>query len=73
MGTAIGIVLVATTIVSLVAFNIRASRMSSRPGHADAGWVIDPQTGQRVQRHGPADPGPQGDGSFGGGGGGHHG
>ena len=71
MGTAIGIVLVATTIVSLVAFNIRASRMSSRQGQADAGRIIDPQTGQREADHRPGHHGRHhGDGSIGGG---HHG
>ena len=71
MGTAIGIVLVAATIVSLVAFNIRASRMSSRQGQADDGWIIDPQTGQPEREHGSGHHGNHhGDGSIGGG---HHG
>jgi hypothetical protein len=54
-----------------VAFNIRASRMSSRQGQADAGWIIDPQTGQPEREHGSGHHGNHhGDGSIGGG---HHG
>jgi hypothetical protein len=44
MGVAIGIVLIAATIASLVAVNVRASKMSRR--HDDAARVNDPDTGQ---------------------------
>jgi hypothetical protein len=88
MGTAIGILLVAATIGSFVAINVRARRMSPTR-QSDPGWIPDPQMGQpeaehRSGHHG----GHHGDGSIGGdhhgghlggfsggdfGGGGHHG
>lgn len=41
MGTAIGILLVAGTIASFVAINIRARRMSPGQSNSAAGWTID--------------------------------
>jgi hypothetical protein len=44
MGVAIGILLIAATIASLVTVNVRASKMSRR--HEDAARISDPDTGQ---------------------------
>jgi len=87
MGAGVGVLIVAGVIALFTAMNLRAGRRTAR-NNADAPWVVDPHTGQRV----PPAPGPgqhggagghhgghmggghMGGGSFdGGGGGGHHG
>jgi len=78
MGIAIGIVLVAGTIASLVMINLRAGRMAQRYNEQ---WTIDSQTGQPVPPqqgpgHGAQHHGGGHHGGAGGGGhfgGGHHG
>ena len=69
MGVAIGILLIAGTIASLLAINVRASKMSARRG--DDAWIIDQETGHRVrQQDSGYRGGHRGDGPLGGG---HHG
>ncbi|HEX9516868.1 MAG TPA: hypothetical protein VF940_11905 [Streptosporangiaceae bacterium] len=71
MGTAIGILLVAATIGSFVAINIRARGMSLKRRQSGGGSIIDSQTGPPEADHGSRHHG----GHHGGGsiGGGHHG
>jgi hypothetical protein len=65
MGIAIGIVLVAATILSFVMINARVGRMAQR--YSDP-WNFDPQNGQQV----PPEHGPGHGGHHGGHAGGHH-
>ena len=68
MGVAIGILLIAATIASFVAVSVRARKMSMRD---DGAWILDPDSGHRVQQH---DLGHHDDHHGGGSpGGGHHG
>jgi hypothetical protein len=68
MGVATGILLIAATIASFLAINVRASKMSAR--RDDGPRIIDPDTGQRMNRHGS---GHHGGGHGGSSLGGHHG
>jgi hypothetical protein len=75
MGTAIGILLVAATIGSFVAINIRARGMSPKRTQSGGASIIDPQTGPPEADHGSRHHGGHHGGSIDGGsiGGGHHG
>jgi hypothetical protein len=49
MGVAIGILLIAATIASLVAVHVRANKMLAQRG--DDSWLIDPDSGHHGGGH----------------------